>query len=219
MFKLNPVASRVISCLAMVLAASLSTFPAAAAALDAGQLPGIQAAYPVVKSGRIRALAGFHDPLPAAGEDLVYADLLGLVFISHAYWVGWLLFAVAAGLAAVYPMLFQADAALGRSLGYRGKLCIHPRQIPVIHAAFAPTPAEAEGEAVKGGGAGRARMVVMGMGRYEVLARGVAVEMGKVFHYDRGALDRYLDTVGGRLLQPLAGSPPFAASRRPSART
>jgi hypothetical protein len=29
-------------------------------------------------------------------------------------------------------------------------------------------------------------------------------------HYDRGALDRYLDTVGGRLLQPLAGSPPFA---------
>lgn len=29
-------------------------------------------------------------------------------------------------------------------------------------------------------------------------------------HYDRGALDRYLDTVGGRLLQPLAGTPPFA---------
>jgi hypothetical protein len=29
-------------------------------------------------------------------------------------------------------------------------------------------------------------------------------------HYDRGALDRYLDTVGGRLLRPLAATPPFA---------
>lgn len=29
-------------------------------------------------------------------------------------------------------------------------------------------------------------------------------------HYDRSALDRYLDDVGGRLLRPLAGMPPFA---------
>jgi hypothetical protein len=29
-------------------------------------------------------------------------------------------------------------------------------------------------------------------------------------HYDRGALERYLDSVGGRLLRPLAGAPPFA---------
>jgi citrate lyase subunit beta / citryl-CoA lyase len=37
---------------------------------------------------------------------------------------------------------FNADAALGRSLGYRGKLCIHPAQVPLANAAFAPTPNE-----------------------------------------------------------------------------
>jgi citrate lyase subunit beta/citryl-CoA lyase len=31
-----------------------------------------------------------------------------------------------------------------KSLGFDGKGCIHPRQIPVIHEAFAPTAAELE---------------------------------------------------------------------------
>ena len=29
-----------------------------------------------------------------------------------------------------------------RALGLRGKLCVHPRQIPVVHRALAPSPAE-----------------------------------------------------------------------------
>lgn len=38
--------------------------------------------------------------------------------------------------------LFAADAAVGRSLGYRGKLCIHPAQVAWANAAFSPSDAE-----------------------------------------------------------------------------
>jgi citrate lyase subunit beta/citryl-CoA lyase len=37
---------------------------------------------------------------------------------------------------------FTADAEAGRALGYAGKLCVHPRQVPLAHAAFSPTDAE-----------------------------------------------------------------------------
>jgi citrate lyase subunit beta/citryl-CoA lyase len=37
---------------------------------------------------------------------------------------------------------FLADAAAGRDLGYQGKMCIHPRQVPLAHQVFTPTPAE-----------------------------------------------------------------------------
>lgn len=40
--------------------------------------------------------------------------------------------------------LFQADAELGRALGYSGKLCVHPAQVPLAHAVFTPAPAEIE---------------------------------------------------------------------------
>jgi citrate lyase subunit beta / citryl-CoA lyase len=40
--------------------------------------------------------------------------------------------------------LFRSDAAQGRALGYSGKLCIHPSQIPLAHAAFSPSDAEVE---------------------------------------------------------------------------
>lgn len=36
---------------------------------------------------------------------------------------------------------FRADAALGRSLGYDGKLCIHPMQVAVVNALYAPDDA------------------------------------------------------------------------------
>jgi citrate lyase subunit beta/citryl-CoA lyase len=35
-----------------------------------------------------------------------------------------------------------ASCAVGRSLGMVGRTAIHPRQVPVIAAAFAPTDAE-----------------------------------------------------------------------------
>lgn len=37
---------------------------------------------------------------------------------------------------------FREDAALGRALGYSGKLCIHPAQVALAHDHFGPTPAE-----------------------------------------------------------------------------
>jgi len=37
---------------------------------------------------------------------------------------------------------FLADAAVGRSIGYRGKLCIHPAQVALAHRAFSPSPEE-----------------------------------------------------------------------------
>lgn len=37
---------------------------------------------------------------------------------------------------------FRLDAQAGRDLGYSGKICIHPRQVALAHAAF--TPGEAE---------------------------------------------------------------------------
>lgn len=39
---------------------------------------------------------------------------------------------------------FLRDAALGRSLGYRGKLCIHPRQVGWSNTSFSPSDAEVE---------------------------------------------------------------------------
>jgi citrate lyase subunit beta / citryl-CoA lyase len=37
---------------------------------------------------------------------------------------------------------FLADAARGQSIGYQGKICIHPRQVGLAHRAFTPTPDE-----------------------------------------------------------------------------
>jgi citrate lyase subunit beta/citryl-CoA lyase len=39
---------------------------------------------------------------------------------------------------------FLTDAAQGRALGYRGKLCIHPAQVPLANRAFSPSPEEIE---------------------------------------------------------------------------
>lgn len=37
---------------------------------------------------------------------------------------------------------FSADAAVGRSIGYSGKLCIHPAQVPLANQCFSPSPTE-----------------------------------------------------------------------------
>ncbi len=42
-----------------------------------------------------------------------------------------------------------------RNLGYRGKLCIHPDQVPVVHSVFTPSPEEVE----------RARRIVEASGK------------------------------------------------------
>ena len=37
---------------------------------------------------------------------------------------------------------FLADAAVGRSIGYSGKICIHPAQVPLANQCFSPSPTE-----------------------------------------------------------------------------
>lgn len=37
---------------------------------------------------------------------------------------------------------FRADAELGRSLGYTGKICLHPVQVGIAHEVFTPSEAE-----------------------------------------------------------------------------
>jgi citrate lyase subunit beta/citryl-CoA lyase len=39
---------------------------------------------------------------------------------------------------------FLTDAAEGRALGYRGKLCIHPAQVALAHRAFTPSDEEVD---------------------------------------------------------------------------
>jgi citrate lyase beta subunit len=58
----------------------------------------------------------------------------------------------------------EAECHLARSLGFRGKLCIHPAQVEVVNRVFAPTEAELE----------RARRVV------QAYDRGVAGGAGVV---------------------------------------
>ncbi|WP_118185853.1 HpcH/HpaI aldolase/citrate lyase family protein [Paraburkholderia phosphatilytica] len=38
--------------------------------------------------------------------------------------------------------LLRAETLRAKNLGFRGKLCIHPKQIPHVHAAFAPSAEE-----------------------------------------------------------------------------
>ncbi len=40
--------------------------------------------------------------------------------------------------------LFRADAELGRSIGYQGKLCIHPDQVPLANQCFSPSSKDRE---------------------------------------------------------------------------
>jgi citrate lyase subunit beta/citryl-CoA lyase len=50
---------------------------------------------------------------------------------------------------------FLHDAQLGRSLGYTGKLCVHPAQVALAHRVFSPSPEElAHARAVLEAGAG-----------------------------------------------------------------
>ncbi|MFC4948731.1 HpcH/HpaI aldolase/citrate lyase family protein [Pseudonocardia sp. GCM10023141] len=37
---------------------------------------------------------------------------------------------------------FRADAVAGREIGYRGKICLHPLQVPIAHEVFTPSEAE-----------------------------------------------------------------------------
>jgi citrate lyase subunit beta/citryl-CoA lyase len=64
----------------------------------------------------------------------------------------------------------QAEAERARALGFAGKLCIHPRQLAPVRAAFTPTAAELR----------RARDVVADYERMLADGRGVAASDGEM---------------------------------------
>ena len=71
-----------------------------------------------------------------------------------------------------------AECRLARSLGFRGKACIHPRQLDVVHRVFAPTEAEVEW----------AKEVVAAFAREEGEGRGVFALDGAMV--DRPVVER-----------------------------
>lgn len=105
---------------------------------------GVEQAYAVAQHPAVTGLA--------LGEADLRAEL-GLTAETALDWlrVRCVVASRAAGLPApamaVFPRL-EDDAGLrsscrhGAALGLRGRAAIHPRQVPVIRAAFAPTPAE-----------------------------------------------------------------------------
>jgi citrate lyase beta subunit len=68
------------------------------------------------------------------------------------------------------PAGFEAEAASARALGFLGKSCIHPRQVALANAAFAPTEAELE----------RARRIVAAAADAEAAGRGAFTVDGRM---------------------------------------
>ncbi len=132
---------------------------------SAGALAGVRAALPsgaLIVAGveTARGVAGCRDLL-ATGVDAAYfgaedyiADLGGCrtetgleVLYARSEVV---LACRLAGLGAIDQAVtairddarFTADARSGRSLGYAGKICVHPQQVRLAHQVFAPSAAE-----------------------------------------------------------------------------
>jgi citrate lyase subunit beta/citryl-CoA lyase len=79
---------------------------------------------------------------------------------------------------------FHADTELGRELGFEGKLCIHPAQVPIANQIYTPGPEQIE----------RAQAIVEGWKR--------ALEEGRgVFTIDNKMVDAPLAAVQERLLE------------------
>ena len=81
--------------------------------------------------------------LGASGD--VEALLVPMTMLAHAARRAGLAAPVAGVTAALDDAARLAeDVRLARAFGFAGKLCIHPRQVAAVHAAFAPSPAEAD---------------------------------------------------------------------------
>lgn len=79
-----------------------------------------------------RRTTGGHEVLHARSEVILAARLAGITAIDQA-------------VVAVHDeQRFVADAEAGRALGYHGKICVHPRQVPLAHRVFTPSSMEVE---------------------------------------------------------------------------
>ncbi|HVL48291.1 MAG TPA: CoA ester lyase [Candidatus Thermoplasmatota archaeon] len=112
---------------------------------------GVLNALEIAESARVGAIVfGAEDFAATTGVRRTKGNLEVLYARSRV-----VLAAAAAGVGAidqVYvtiddPAGLAAEAAEGRTLGFTGKMAIHPKQLPPIHEAFTPTKAEADAAA------------------------------------------------------------------------
>ena len=107
----------------------------------------------------------------------------------------------------------QASCQAAKELGFEGKGCIHPRQVPVVNEAFTPSPAEIE----------KAQQIVVAFKEAQARGRNVVSVGSKMI--DPPVVERALRTIAmavslGRLVQDWDSAPqPSAVSGQPSAHT
>ena len=79
---------------------------------------------------------------------------------------------------------FRSEAELARGLGYRGKSCIHPRQVPIANAVFDTGEARVA-----------ARRILAAAAEAEAQGRGAFTLDGRMI--DRPAIDQARELLGG----------------------
>ncbi len=108
---------------------------------------GLRQAYEIDRQPRVFALALGAADLGAELGLEPRRDGLELLYARSQLVVD----SAAAGLRAPFDVVhldvrdrqgLEEECLLARSLGLRGKLCIHPAQVPVVNRVFAPTPEE-----------------------------------------------------------------------------
>ena len=127
------------------LAKRLAGAPTSALVLGIETARGIAAAREILATGVAGAYFGAEDYIADVGGRRTSAGLEVLYARSAV-----VLAARLAGVPAVDQAVvaleddeaFRVDAEAGRDLGYSGKICIHPRQVALAHAAFTPGQAE-----------------------------------------------------------------------------
>ncbi|GAA3713792.1 CoA ester lyase [Nonomuraea antimicrobica] len=85
------------------------------------------------------------------------------------------------------PAIWESECALSRTLGFDGKVAIHPRQLDTIHRAFTPSPEEVD----------EARQLVAALDAAAADGAGVARHRGKMIDSANGrAARRILSRAG-----------------------
>ena len=122
-----------------------STGPPIVAIAETAQ--GVRLAYELATHPRVVALQIGAVDLGAETGLEPRADGQELLYVRSKL----VLDSVAAGVRAPFDVVhldieateeLEAECRLARSLGFRGKACIHPAQIPIVNRAFAPSEAE-----------------------------------------------------------------------------
>jgi citrate lyase subunit beta/citryl-CoA lyase len=108
---------------------------------------GLRLAFETASSRRVVALALGAVDLGVALGLAPRRDGLELLFARSQLVVDSAAAQIAPPLDSVYvdyrdDVGLRAEATLARSLGFRGKLCIHPNQVAVVNEVFVPTEAE-----------------------------------------------------------------------------